>query len=255
MNTHIIDIDKCNKEGYELTEYDKTRIQPFKDVIDSNQVKFRFLGTIDYWFQMTAFERLGEDTRQLVFSLQKLFKCGIQRFHFNEKHLNPQGRNYGGFHRHWLMEDIPDSVWLNPKKQLAKFMQEFDKKYDSHLYFSCLSNEVPSDELKIKFIRKVIRDLHRSCPNGYAGLDIRPIYNLDGILSYCTKQNTNNIPNDYVIDTGNSSHLDNEFVRRMQSYIRHHCKQQLCNQHNQPNTAEMNMESVFASASHFMNWV
>lgn len=253
MNTHTIDIDECNRQGYKLTEYDKIRIQPFKDVIESNDVKFRFFGTIDYWFPMTTFERLGEDTRQLVFCLQKMFKCGINRLHFNEKHLNPQSKNYGGFHRHWLMEDVPDSVWLNPEGRLAKIMQVFDKKFGLHLYFSCLMGEVPSDELKIKFIKHVIHDFHHSCPNGHAGLDVKPIYYLDGVISYCTKQNTHNIPNDYVIDSGNSSHLDYEFIRRMQSYIRHHSTKQLCTQHNQPNTAKMNMESVFASASHFMS--
>lgn len=251
MTVHTIDIDECNRQGYKLTEYDKIRIQPFKNVIESNLIKFRFFGTIDYWFKMDDYERLIGDTRHLKRCLQKTFKCGIQRFHFNEKHLNPQGNIYGGFHRHWLMEDIPDSIWLNPNRQMGNLMLEFDEKYDSCMYFSSLSGVVPSDELKMKFINKVIRGFHHSCPNGYAGLDVRCIYNLDGILSYCTKQNTHNIPNDYVIDTANSSHLDNDFIRRMNSCIRHHDKQQLCTQHNQPNTTRMNMASVFASAFHF----
>ena len=251
MTVHTIDIDECNRQGYKLTEYDKIRIQPFKNVIESNLIKFRFFGTINYWFKMDDYERLIGDTRHLKRCLQKTFKCGIQRFHFNEKHLNPQGNLYGGFHRHWLMEDIPDSIWLNPNRQMVNLMLEFDEKYDSCMYFSSLSGVVPSDELKMKFINKVIRGFHHSCPNGYAGLDVRCIYNLDGILSYCTKQNTHNIPNDYVIDTANSSHLDNDFIRRMNSCIRHHDKQQLCTQHNQPNTTRMNMASVFASAFHF----
>ena len=251
MTVHTIDIDECNRQGYKLTEYDKIRIQPFKNVIESNLIKFRFFGTINFWFKMDDYERLIGDTRHLKRCLQKTFKCGIQRFHFNEKHLNPQGNLYGGFHRHWLMEDIPDSIWLNPNRQMGNLMLEFDEKYDSCMYFSSLSGVVPSDELKMKFINKVIRGFHHSCPNGYAGLDVRCIYNLDGILSYCTKQNTHNIPNDYVIDTANSSHLDNDFIRRMNSCIRHHDKQQLCTQHNQPNTTRMNMASVFASAFHF----
>ena len=251
MTVHTIDIDECNRQGYKLTEYDKIRIQPFKNVIESNLIKFRFFGTINYWFKMDDYDRLIGDTRHLKRCLQKTFKCGIQRFHFNEKHLNPQGNLYGGFHRHWLMEDIPDSIWLNPNRQMGNLMLEFDEKYDSCMYFSSLSGVVPSDELKMKFINKVIRGFHHSCPNGYAGLDVRCIYNLDGILSYCTKQNTHNIPNDYVIDTANSSHLDNDFIRRMNSCIRHHDKQQLCTQHNQPNTTRMNMASVFASAFHF----
>ncbi len=251
MTVHTIDIDECNRQGYKLTEYDKIRIQPFKNVIESNLIKFRFFGTINYWFKMDDYDRLIGDTRHLKRCLQKTFKCGIQRFHFNEKHLNPQGKLYGGFHRHWLMEDIPDSIWLNPNRQMGNLMLEFDEKYDSCIYFGSLSGVVPSDELKMKFINKVIRGFHHSCPNGYAGLDVRCIYNLDGILSYCTKQNTHNIPNDYVIDTANSSHLDNDFIRRMNSCIRHHDKQQLCTQHNQPNTARMNMASVFASAFHF----
>lgn len=251
MKTHTINIDECNRQGYRLYQYDKIRIQPFKDVIESNQVKFRFFGTINYWFKMDDYDRLIGDTRHLKSCLQKTFKCGIKRFHFNEKHLNPQGKLFGGFHRHWLMEDIPDSIWLNPKGQLATIMQVFDKKFDSHLYFSCLMGELPSDELKIKFIKHVIHDFHQSCPNGHAGLDVKLIYYLDGCLSYCTKQNTHNIPNDYVIDTANSSHLDNDFIRRMQSYIRRHNTKQLCTQHNQPNTAKMNTASVFASAFHF----
>lgn len=48
---------------------------------------------------------------------------------------------------------------------------------------------------------------------------LKEIYYLDGILSYCTKQNNRNIPHEYVIDLMNSSGLDDRWFRK--NYSKH----------------------------------
>lgn len=219
MNTHAT-ITECNKQGYKLDESDKIRIQPLKDVINSNGVRFRFFGTLNYYFKMDRLDRVLIDNRHLKKCLQGFFKCEIRSMHFNEMHTNQSSNNYGGFHRHWVMEDIPESTWFKPTSQMAKFMQELDKKHDSCIYFGCLTGSMPSDDTKVKLIKKVIKGFHSSTPNGSKGLDIRCINNIDGLLSYCTKQNNRNIPHEYVIDSINSNYLDDHFVKRMHSYIR-----------------------------------
>jgi len=219
MNTHTT-IDECNNQGYILDVDDRTRIKPLKDVIESNGIEFRFFGTLNYYFRMDKLDRVLKDNRHLKKCLQRFFKCEIRTMLFNEKHTNESSNNYGGFHRHWVMEDIPESIWLNPSPQMATFMQELDEKHDSCIYFGCLTGSLPTDEMKIELIKKVIKGFHASTPNGSKGLDVRVIYNIDGLLSYCTKQRHHNIPYEYVIDTKSSNYLDDSFIRRMHSYIR-----------------------------------
>ena len=64
-------------------------------------------------------------------------------------------------------------------------------------------------------MKKVVKGLHhKKVPNGAKGKKYLNITNVDGLLSYCTKQNHKNVPYEYVIDTMNSSGLDNEWYRR-----------------------------------------
>ena len=87
------------------------------------------------------------------------------------------------------------------------------------LFLACKWHNV-SEKDKMDLLKKVVKGFnHQSIPNGRKGTKYDKVFNLDGLLSYCTKQNRNNIPNEYVIDLMNSDGLDNEWYRK--NYGRH----------------------------------
>ena len=191
-----------------------------KDEITSNDIHFRFFLTLDYWFKMDDVARLLEDNHHLKKTLRTFYKSDLRIWFFNEKHLkNPSSKNYGGFHRHILIEDAPSKRWKSPTSQLKKWMSQMDVK-DIRRYQQHFSEDAFLPH-RMGMLHKVVKDLHHSTPNGSSGLKLIPIHNIDGLLSYCTKQNHHNIPHEYVIDTHNSSGLDNDFIRRLHAFIRH----------------------------------
>ena len=212
-------ITEFNNTGYVLTKEDKDRIKLLKDEIDSNGIKFKYFLTVDYYFKMTDTSRLIQDNHHLYTLIRSFYKSDIRMFFFNEKHLkNPSSKNYGGFHRHILIEDAPEHRWKNPTKQLSHWLKclTSDEVQKFHEYF-VVDAFLP---LKLGLMRKVVRRLHRSTPTGEKGMRLLPVNNIDGLLSYCTKQRKGNIPHDYVIDTSNSSGLDDKFIRRLHAYLR-----------------------------------
>lgn len=209
-----------NNESYQLTIHDKQRIHPLMDLIESEMLNFKYFITLDYWFPMDDISRAIKDNTHRMKKLRKVFKSPIKTFMFNEKHLNPSKKNYGGFHHHDLIEGIPDKQWLDP----TNAMQEFMINISPELIFKCMFKSVPDQNEQIPVIEKVIRDLHKSCSNGTIGLQVKPILNLEGLLSYCTKQNKNNIPHEYVIDSKNSSGMDDQFIKRYHAKIRESTK-------------------------------
>lgn len=212
--------EKYNNECYQLTLHDKQRIQPLKDLIESEGFNFKYFITMDYWFLMSDISRAIKDNTHRMKKLRTVFKSSIRTFMFNEKHLNPSKKNYGGFHHHDLIEGIPDKKWLDP----TNAMQEFMINISPELVFKCMFKSIPGQNEQITVIEKVIRDLHKSCPNGEIGLKVKPIHNLEGLLSYCTKQNKNNIPYEYVIDSKNSSGMDDQFIKKYHAQIRQSTK-------------------------------
>ena len=220
IKTDITDLlkesEKYNNQSYQLTIQDKQRIQPLMDLIESEGYNFKYFITMDYWFPMDDISRAIKDNTHRMKKLRKVFKSPIKTFMFNEKHLDPSKKNHGGFHHHDLIEGIPDKRWLDP----TNTMQEFMINISPELVFKCKFKSVPGQDEQIPVIEKVIRDLHKSCPNGELGLRVKPIHNLEGILSYCTKQNKNNIPYEYVIDSKNSSGMDDQFIERYHAKIR-----------------------------------
>lgn len=203
-------IEESNTTGYTLNIDDRSRIRLLLDKVNTHDIQFKYFLTLDYWFKMDKEDRLIKDNRHLKKILQKFFKSNIRMFFFNEKHQS------GGFHRHVALEGIPESRWLNPTPQMETFMGESD----TEMLFGCLAGVVPTVHQQMDLIKKVVKGLHHSTPNGNLGLNLLPIYNLEGLLSYCTKQNHHNIPHPYVIDTFNSSCLDDIFIRRLHAHIR-----------------------------------
>ena len=209
-----------NTPGYQLNEYDLRRVRPLLKEINHQDIKFRYFLTIDYWYKMDDISRVLEDNSHLYKSVRSFLKSDIKMFFFTEKHLNPSAKNYGGFHRHILLEDAPEKRWKSPTKQLKRWMNELTSS-DTSEYQEYFSEDVYLP-MKLSLLKKVIKGLHHhSTPNGYLGLKIVPIHNLSGILSYCTKQNKNNVPYEYVIDTLNSSGLDDKFIRTFHAHSRH----------------------------------
>ena len=162
---------------YILTNQNKKRIRPLLDDIKEKNINFKYFLTIDYWWKMIDDIRILEDNKHLRKLLRKFFKRPIRFFFSNEKHLsNPDSPVFLGYHRHILMEDVPDA--------------------------------------KMRDIDRVIRRHHHSTPNGKCGLDIKLVKDLDLVTSYMTKQIDYpqlNIDRTKVIDVVNSDIGQNHY--------------------------------------------
>lgn len=213
-------ITEINSTDYVLTKEDRDRIRLLKDEIDSKSIKFKYFLTIDYYFKMNDISRLIQDNHHLSTLIRSFYKSDIRMFFFNEKHLkNPSSCNYRGFHRHILIEDAPEYRWRHPTKQMSNWLEDLSSK-EIQMFSEYFSADAFLP-LKLSLLRKVIKRFHRSTPTGEKGMKLIPIHNLDGLLSYCTKQRQGNIPHEYVIDTRNSSGLDDKFIRRLHAHLRH----------------------------------
>lgn len=207
-----------NTNGYQLNEYDLRRVRPLLKEINHQEIKFRYFLTLDYWYKMDDISRVLEDNSHLYKSIRSFYKSDIKMFFFAEKHLNPLAKNYGGYHRHILIEDAPEKRWKSPTKQMKKWMSELTSS-DTSEYHQHFSEDVFLP-LRLSLLKKVVKGLHHSTPNGSLGLKLVPIHNLSGLLSYCTKQNENNVPYEYVIDSLNSTGLDDKFIRTFHAQTR-----------------------------------
>jgi hypothetical protein len=207
-----------NTSGYQLNEYDLRRVRPLLKEINHQDIKFQYFLTLDYWYKMDDISRVLDDNTHLYKSIRSFYKSDIKMFFFTEKHLNPSAKNYGGFHRHILIEDAPEKRWKSPTKQLKRWLGEMTNTEVSQYaeYFS----EGAFTPLRMSLLKRVVKGLHHSTPNGSLGLKLVPIHNLSGLLSYCTKQNKNNVPYEYVLDTLNSTGLDEEFLKTFHAQSR-----------------------------------
>jgi len=208
---------RCDLQGYQLNEFDKRRVEPLLSSIKEQGIAFKYFITLNYYKRNDDIARVLMDNRHLKKTIRSFFKSNIRLWFFTEKHLrDPKSNFYGSYHRHVLMEEIPDRVWKNPTNQMSKFMLELGP----HMYFNYMWNNLPEESSRMELIKKVIIGLNpKSIPNGHRGKDFKEIYNLKGILSYCTKQNNRNIPHEYVIDLMNSSGLDDRWFRK--NYSKH----------------------------------
>ena len=170
-----------NTTGYKLNEYDLRRIRPLLKEINHQDIKFRYFLTLNYWFKMDDISRVLEDNSHLSTAIRSFYKSDIRMFFFTEKHLDPSAKNYGGFHRHILIEDAPEKRWKSPTKQLKRWLNEITSS-DTSEYTEYFSENVFLP-LRLSLLKKVVKGIHHSTPNGSKGLKLVPIHNLSGILS------------------------------------------------------------------------
>jgi hypothetical protein len=198
-----------NTQGYVLNEYDYRRIKPLKQIVDNSALEFKYFITLDYFRKTDDIASVLKDNEHFRKELRRFFKSDIRMFFFNEKHLkDPSSKFYGSFHRHILMEAVPEKTWKEPTSRMKTFMLELDPE----MLFACQWS-APSEKSKVALVKKVVKGFNKTIPNGSKGMCIEQINYLDGLLSYCTKQNKNNVPHEYVIDTMNSDGLDNLWYR------------------------------------------
>ena len=139
---------------------------------------------------------------------------GIECFwFFIERHTDSEQKCFGGYHKHILIEDAPDSVWLNPTNTLKTFMASVNPE----MLFACHFGQIPPVDQKIALLKRLVRDLCLKVPNGMLGMDIQQITNLDGVLAYCSKQFGMNMfgqPHTWydVLDTKNSIELNLKYL-------------------------------------------
>ena len=131
-------INESNTHRYTLNIDDRDRIRLLLDEVNTQDIDFSWFLTLDYYFKMDKEDRLIEDNGHLIYVMQRFFKSRLRMFFFNEKHLkNPSSKNYGGFHRHILIEDAPEHRWKNPTKQLSHWLKclTSDEVQKFHEYF------------------------------------------------------------------------------------------------------------------------
>ena len=118
---------------YQLNDIDKTRIEPLLREVTSNRVNFKYLVTIDYWFPMRDYNRVIQDTKEDRKLLRSFFKSDIRLLGFIEKHTNPEHANFGGYHRHYLVSEIPAERWLQPTPRMEKWSLNLDPEMVFHV--------------------------------------------------------------------------------------------------------------------------
>ena len=221
MNNTKIDISKLHSDydSYVLTNHDKNRIRSLKDTIRNNDINFKFFITISpYQFIADNHEGrtfISDCNKFLRTKIRKFYKSDIKTWFFTEKYVDPNSKNFGGLHRHILIEDAPLYRWENPSNGMMNFLEKFAPE----AIFSAKFGEEVSDLHKIELLKRVCR-LCDQTPNGNLGLDIRPIHNTEKLLGYCTKQmkSLDNCPD--VIDFANSDLLNKPTRKINETFIK-----------------------------------
>ena len=107
---------------------------------------------------------------------------------FNEIHRNSE-KIKGGFHRHILMESIPEDCWKTRSNQMDKFLLELDPS----IIFGINFGDTPTVTQQTDLLNKMIRGFNKSIPNGQDAVDIQPLTaekgGITGVLEYNTKDN------------------------------------------------------------------
>ena len=168
--------------------------------IYSKEYNFRYFITLDYHYRCTDFNKVLADNKRLRTSTRRVYKDDIKMIFFNELHQDPSRKNYGGYHRHILMTDASHSRWQEPTNIMSRLLLEFDPKS----VFSMYDGIQQEEDIKIKLLKKVIRGLNDSVPNGLLALDIKPITDINNLVGYCVKQIGHSRHSDDVIDLANS---------------------------------------------------
>lgn len=181
---------------YQVNDIDKIRIKPLLNQVSTTGIEFKYLVTIDYWFPMKTYNRVVKDCSEDRRLIRSFFKSDIKVWSFIELHTDHDQKNYGGYHRHHLVSEIPRETWLNPTPRMEKWMLEVDPE----MVFSVKFGVEPTPQQKMELVKKVLRKLQpTSVAQGSLGIDMREIYDLEGVLSYCSKQFEHHHPSYEVI--------------------------------------------------------
>ena len=221
MNNTKIDISKLHSDydSYVLTNHDKNRIRSLKDTIRNNDINFKFFITISpYKFiadNHSGRTFISDCNKFLRTKIRKFYKSDIKIWFFTEKYVDPNSKNFGGLHRHILIEDAPLYRWENPSNSMLNFLEKFAPE----AIFSAKFGEEVSDLHKIELLKRVCR-LCDQTPNGNLGLDIRPIHDAEKLLGYCTKQIKSLDDCADVIDFANSDYLNNPTRKTNETFIK-----------------------------------
>ena len=221
MNNTKIEISKLHSDydSYELTNNDKNRIKPLKDTVRDNDITFKFFITISpYNFipnNASGRAYISQENKYLKTKIRKFYKSDIKGWFFTEKYVDPNSKNFGGLHRHILIEDAPLYRWQNPTNSMMNFLENFAPE----AIFSAKFGEEVSDLHKIELLKRVCR-LCNQTPNGNLGLDIRPIHNTEKLLGYCTKQIKSLDNCAEIIDFANSDLLNKPTRKTNETFIK-----------------------------------
>ena len=200
-------------ENKVLESHEVKRIQPLLQQIGSNGIEFKYFTTINYHYKETNWKKVVQDNARIRYVLRKAFKSNIRIWFFIERHTDSEQKCFGGYHKHILIEDAPDSIWLNPTNTLKTFMTSVNPE----MLFASHFGQIPPVDQKIALLNRLIRDLCLKVPNGILGMDTQQITCLEGVLAYCSKQFGMNMfghPHSWydVLDTKNSIELNLKYL-------------------------------------------
>ena len=209
MNNTKIELSKLDQDydSYVLTDNDKNRIKPIKDILRSQGISFKYFITISP-YNFIPDNRLGrnycsKENKFLKTKIRRFFKSKLRFLFFTERY-SETSKHSGGLHRHFLLEEIPTEKWKSPTNSMLNFLVNFAPEaiFSEKLY------EGISELHKEELIKRVCR-LCNQTPTGNKGIDIRPIHNQEKLLGYCTKQMKSKDDFEKVLDIENSDCFTN----------------------------------------------
>ena len=125
--------------------------------IYSSEYNFKYFITLDYYYRCSDYNQVLSDNKRLRTILRRVYKDDIKMIIFIEKHSDPNRKIYGGYHRHILMTDASHSRWSEPSNIMSRLLLEIDPVS----VFAMYDGIQPNEDIKIKLLDKVIRDLTR----------------------------------------------------------------------------------------------
>ena len=166
----------------------KKLVETLQDQINKNELSFYWYITLEYHYKNTDINKVRSDNERFRYVIRKFFRSDIRMWFFNERHHNSE-KIKGGYHRHILMESIPEICWKTRSNQMDKLLLELDPS----IIFGINFGDSPSCIQQTNLLDKVIRIFNKSIPNGKDAVDIEPIKEekggVSGLLEYNTKDN------------------------------------------------------------------
>ena len=192
-------------------------VKTLQEQISKNGLSFYWYITLEYHYKNTDLNRVRSDNKRFRYVIRKFFHSDIRMWFFNEIHQNSD-KIQGGYHRHILMESIPEDCWNSRSNQMDKILMELDPS----IIFGINFGDIPSCTQQTDLLDKVIRRFNNSIPNGKDAVDIEPIKEekggVSGLLEYNTKDNWKYGERiEEVIDWENSDCLDIDQLARIKN--------------------------------------